>query len=95
MFGPAWGSRGPYSFVDNTFMLTGAVTDENAAGAFTFAHASGITVRSNRVTVASDRRIPLVELRGASDVLVEGNRTTGISDPVIADAASHNVDVAP
>jgi hypothetical protein len=95
VFGPAWGSRGPYRFVDNTFTLTGAVTDENSSGAFTFVHASGITVRGNRVTVASARRIPLVELRGASDVLVQGNRTAGISREVVADAASHNVDVAP
>jgi Right handed beta helix region len=95
VYGPAFGKRGPYVFTDNQFQVTGVVTDEDATGVFVFRNAQGIEISKNTVRAPVLRRMPAVELRGSSDVVVAGNRFTGTAEPVKADAASSNVHVAP
>jgi parallel beta-helix repeat protein len=95
VYGPASGRRGPFTFVDNTFRTTGAVSDENAAGAFLFAYASGIRLDGNVVRVPPARRLVGVELRSAADVVIVDNRFVGATKPLLADAASRRVLVTP
>jgi hypothetical protein len=90
-----FGRRGPFAFVDNVFQTTGAVTDENASGAFLFTNAAGIRLTGNAVRVAPAARLAGVELRNTSDVVVLQNLFTGVTTTVVADAASRNVSVSP
>jgi hypothetical protein len=80
--GPSFGKRGPFTFSGNVFETTGAVTDENAAGAFLFANAAGVRVSGNAVRVAPRARLAGVELRNTSSVVVRGNRFTGVTTTV-------------
>ena len=95
VFGPAFGKRGPFVFTDNEFQVTGLVTDENARGVFVFSNVKGVELSKNLVRAPASRRMPAVELRGTTDVVLTGNRFTGTAQPVLADAASGNVHVAP
>jgi hypothetical protein len=95
VFGPDFGRRGPYTFVDNTFLTTAAVTDENALGAFLFAHAANIRLVGNEVRVPPGVYRAGVELRDASDVVVRANRFLGVTNPVVADRTSRHVAVYP
>jgi hypothetical protein len=93
--GPAFGRRGPFTFVDNSFQTTGQVSDASAAGAFLFAHAGNIRVSGNDVRVPPASRLVGVELRDATDVVVADNRFTGTTKAVLSDAASRRVSVSP
>ena len=54
VYGPKKGThRGPFTFTDNVFRTTGAVSDEDATGAFLFVNVNGVTIRGNRLTVPS------------------------------------------
>jgi hypothetical protein len=81
--GPAFGRRGPFTFVDNAFQTTGAVSDESATGAFLFAHAANVRLSGNDVRVAPASRLAGVELRDATDVVVADNRFTGVTKTVL------------
>lgn len=93
--GPKFGKRGPFTFVDNRFQTTAAVTDEDATGAFLFENAGDVSVRGNTVRVPARARLAGVELRGTSNVVVHDNRFLGVTTPVKRDAASRNVSVVP
>jgi hypothetical protein len=95
VYGPDFGRRGPFTFVDNTFRTTAAVTDENAVGAFLFAHATDIRLIGNEVRVPPGSHLVGVELRNTTDVVVRANRFVGVTKPVLFDAASRRVSVSP
>jgi hypothetical protein len=73
VYGPTGGYRGPFTFVGNTFVITGAVQDEGSKGAFFLSRARDVTIRDNRVTLPEGRELPGVELRDAEDVSVDEN----------------------
>jgi Right handed beta helix region len=95
VFGPAFGRRGPFTFLDNNFQTTGAVRDEGAAGAFLFANAGNIRLSGNEVRVPASSRLVGVELRDVIDVVVADNRFTGVTKTLLSDAASRHVSVTP
>jgi hypothetical protein len=95
VYGPTWGRRGPYTFIDNMFVTTAAVTDEDARGAFLFAHATGIRLNGNRLRVPPASRLAGVEVRDTTDVAVADNRFTGVTRTLLSDAASRHVTVSP
>jgi hypothetical protein len=80
--GPSFGKRGPFTFVDNVFRTTGAVTDENAIGAFLFAYVAGVRLAGNAVRVAPAARLAGVELRDTSGVVLRANRFIGVTRDV-------------
>jgi len=85
--GPAFGTRGPFAFVDNSFWTTGAVSEAHAAGAFLFAHAAGIRISGNEVRVSPAAHLAGVELRDCRDAAVTGNRFTGVTKTIVSSAA--------
>jgi hypothetical protein len=93
VFGPKWGKRGPFTFERNVLRVSGAVTDEDAVGAFVFANAANVELRDNVLYAPTGRRMPAVELRAADDVLIAGNRFNGTAKDVDADRASRGVRV--
>jgi len=93
--GPAFGKRGPFTFLDNVLWTTGGVSDESAAGAFLFSNAAGVRLNGNAVRIAPAARLAGVELRNTSGVIVRDNRFTGATTAVVSDAASRNVSVSP
>ena len=94
VFAPADGARGPFKFDQNLFRVTGSVTDEDATGAFLFAHADGVTVTHNTVEVSTPGRLSGVELRATDGVVVTGNRFLGATNAVIGAGTSKDVHVA-
>jgi hypothetical protein len=93
VYGPDWGKRGPYAFTDNRMRVTGAVTDENATGAFFFRNARDVAIRDNDVQLQRARSITGVELQRVDGAAITGNQFRGASKPVDADAASRDVRV--
>jgi hypothetical protein len=87
VYGPAVGKRGPFTFVDNMFWTTGAVSDERAAGAFLFARVAGIDISGNDVRVSPAAHLAGVELRGCRDANVTRNRFTGVTKAVVGGGA--------
>jgi hypothetical protein len=91
VYGPQRGQRGPFTFSGNVLQVTGAVTDEDAVGAFVFANARNVSITDNRLTVPVDRAMPAVELRATSDVVISDNRFLGTAKPMLADSSSRNI----
>ena len=69
--------RGPFLIQGNQFIASDAVHDENSAGAFFFANATGIDIRNNTVRFLD--RMPAVELRDSHHVSISQNRFDGAS----------------
>jgi hypothetical protein len=95
VYGPKRGKRGPFVFSDNDFQVTGAVNDEGGTGAFVFVNARDVDISRNRVRVPATRRMPAVELRATSAVVIADNEFTGTVKPLEADGASTDVQVRP
>ncbi|MCU1429331.1 MAG: hypothetical protein JWL83_3331 [Actinomycetia bacterium] len=91
VFGPLAGKRGPFTFADNVFQVTGRVSDEGSRGVFYFRNTDHVTIRHNEVHAPPDRKMPAVELHASSDATIAGNKFVGTAKPVLADTASKNV----
>jgi Right handed beta helix region len=89
--GDRGGARGPFTFEGNKLRITGAVTDEEAVGAFFFAHTDRIEIRDNQLDLPRGRDMPVAELRSCRHVVVEGNRVENEGRLVVADGSSADV----
>jgi hypothetical protein len=89
--GPKFGKRGPFTFANNDFVTTGAVSDEHAAGAFLFVNVSGVAITGNRLRVTGTAQLAGVEVRTSDHVAVNDNRFTGTTRTMLADSASTNI----
>jgi Right handed beta helix region len=91
VFGGRGGARGPFVFEANRLQVTGAVTDEDAVGAFFFSYTNTIEIRDNQINLPQGRDMPVVELRSCSHVVVDGNRVKNAKRLIMADQASTDV----
>jgi len=95
VYGPKRAKRGPFVFTGNVFQVTGAVTDEQATGAFFFANAADVSITDNQLTVPPERAMPAVELRATNDVVISRNRFAGTAKPLLSDSSSTGVRLTP
>jgi hypothetical protein len=83
--------RGPFLVEGNQFIANDVVNDEDASGAFFFAHCADVTIRDNDVRFPKGKGMPAVELRDSHKVEVTGNRFTDAGRTVVASLGTTDV----
>jgi hypothetical protein len=83
--------RGPFLVEGNQFIANDVVNDEDASGAFFFAHCANVTIRDNDVRFPKGKGMPAVELRDSHKVEVTGNRFTDAGRTIVASLGTTDV----